>query len=117
MSTRTHERSTTNGPGHVQAPAPFSLAIDPEALRPLIAAVVAEAVAQLGHAQAALPDGKLAYSEQEAARLLGLNEHQLRDERLRGRIRASAIVGRRIRYRREDLVAYLAERRWEPNER
>jgi hypothetical protein len=35
----------------------------------------------------------------------------LRDERRRGRIAASQVVGRRIRYKREDRTAYLAERR------
>jgi hypothetical protein len=42
---------------------------------------------------------------------LGLHVHQLRDERRRGRIQASQIVGRRIRYLRADLERYLAERR------
>lgn len=119
MPPRTHERSA-NGTGRhsatAPAPAPIALAIDPEALRPLIAAVVAEALAQLGQAQAALPDGEV-FTEQEAARFLKLNEHQLRDERLRRRIRASAIVGRRVRYRRADLLTYLTEREWKPPER
>jgi hypothetical protein len=88
------------------------LQVDPEELRPIVAAVVAEVLAQLKDDQAAL-DGKLAYSEQEAAALLGLAPHQLRDERLRGRIAASSIVGRRIRYLRGDLVGYLMARRCE----
>ncbi|HEY8504821.1 MAG TPA: helix-turn-helix domain-containing protein [Gemmataceae bacterium] len=88
------------------------LHIDPESLRPLIRAAVDEALAALRAAEAALPaEGKLCYSEAEAARLLGVNEHVLRDERRRGRIVASQIVGRRIRYRREDLVGYLMARR------
>jgi hypothetical protein len=37
--------------------------------------------------------------------------HQLRDERLRGKITASKIVGGRIRYTREDLVQYLLTHR------
>jgi hypothetical protein len=36
----------------------------------------------------------------------------LRDERRRGRIHASQIVGRRIRYTREDLMNYLIARRF-----
>jgi hypothetical protein len=83
---------------------------NPEVLRPLIKEIVAEVLAQLKDAEARLPD-KLAYSEPEAARLLGLNPWQLRDERLRGRIHASAVVGGRVRYRREALVHYLAERK------
>ena len=49
----------------------------------------------------------MAYSEEEAARLLGLNSHQLRDERRRGRTAASQFVGRQIRYLREDLISDL----------
>jgi Helix-turn-helix domain len=85
--------------------------LDGEQLRPLVEAVVAEAVRQLDADRQRLGDGKLAYSEGEAAGLLGLEEHQLRDERRRGRIAASAIVGRRIRYQRSDLLAYLTARR------
>jgi hypothetical protein len=94
----------------------INLEVAPEVLKPLIAQIVSEVVGQL-EAERSKLDGKLAYSEQEAASLLGLREHQLRDERLRSRIRASAIVGRRIRYLRQDLLAYLLERRWEPNGR
>jgi hypothetical protein len=91
-------------------PAGVNVSLDAEALRPLIQEVVAEVLAQLREAEAKLPE-KLCYSEQEAARLLSLNVWQLRDERLRGRISASAIVGKRIRYARQDLIAYLASRR------
>jgi excisionase family DNA binding protein len=89
----------------------LSLQLGPDALRPLIAEIVAEALRQLEAARARVPDGRLAYSEEEAARLLGLEPHVLRDERRRGRIGASQVVGRRIRYSREDLLGYLAERR------
>jgi hypothetical protein len=74
--------------------------------------VVREALAQLEAARAAVPE-RLAYSEQEAARLIGLEPHQLRDERRRGRISASTVVGKRIRYTRDDLVNYLMSRRTE----
>jgi hypothetical protein len=80
------------------------------ALRPLVELVVAEVLARMRQDEARLPD-RLAYSEEEAARLLGLEPYQLRDERLRGRIAASQIVGRRIRYSRKDLLGYLAARR------
>jgi hypothetical protein len=95
----------------VSEPSPFTLTLDPAVLRPFIAQVVTEVFAQLEASRQALPENRLAYSEQEAARLLGLESHQLRDERRRGRIAASAIVGRRIRYMRDDLVAYLMSRR------
>jgi hypothetical protein len=51
------------------------------------------------------------FIEEEAARLLGLELHVLRDERRRGRIATSQIVGRRIRYTQADLLNYLAARR------
>ena len=81
--------------------------IDPVTLKPLVAEVVREVLSQTRTDNRQLPDSPLAYSEPEAASLLGLEPHQLRDARLRGVIRASKITGRRIRYRREDLVAYL----------
>ena len=90
--------------------APLSLNLDPDALRPLIAEVVAQTVAALEADRARLGD-RLAYSEPEAARLIGLHVHQLRDERLRGRITASRIVGRQVRYLRQDLLDYLQTRR------
>jgi hypothetical protein len=91
--------------------APVSLAIDAAALRPLIEQVVTETLRQLQEINATLPDC-LAFSEQEAARLIGLSTWQLRDERLRGRISASQVTGRRIRYQRSDLLQYLESRRW-----
>ena len=78
------------------------LNISPEELRPVIEAAVIETLGDL-----------LALSEPEAARVVGLESHQLRDERLRGRIGASAIVGRRIRYLRDDLLKYLKRNRTE----
>jgi hypothetical protein len=89
----------------------INLQLSPEALEPLIRRVVEETMARLEEQRAKL-DGRIAYSEEEAARLIGLEPHQLRDERRRGRIEASAIVGRRIRYLRQDLVSYLMGRRW-----
>jgi hypothetical protein len=89
---------------------PFHLQIDPEALRPLIRAAAAEAVAAFREAEAKLPE-RLAFDEREAARLLGMNPHQLRDERRRKRIQASKIVGGRIRYSKKELLRYLDERK------
>jgi hypothetical protein len=97
--------------GRQQQPAGLSLQLGPDALRPLISEIVREVMQQLEAARARVPDGRLAWSEEEAARLLGLEPHVLRDERRRGRIAASSIVGRRIRYTREDLVSYLMGRR------
>ena len=69
-------------------PSPFALTLPPEALRPLIREVVVEVLDQFRQAEART-DGRLCYSEAEAARLLGLEPHVLRDERLRGRIGAA----------------------------
>jgi hypothetical protein len=98
-------------PAEENGPA-LSLTLDPAALKPLIAAVVAEVLAALEADRNRLDD-RLAYSEAEAARLLGLHVHQLRDERLRSRIGASKIVGGRIAYTRDDLLNYLMRTRLE----
>jgi hypothetical protein len=86
------------------------LTLHAEALRPLVQMIVAEVLARTQASSAHVPD-RLTFSEPEAAALLGLKPHQLRDERRRGRIGASSIVGRRVRYVREDLIQYLASRR------
>jgi hypothetical protein len=94
----------------------FHFAFDPDALRPLIESVVAEAIGRLEAARPGAAAGeRLAYGEAEAARLIGLNAHQLRDERRRGRITASVGPGRKILYSLEDLKTYLLSRRWTPN--
>jgi hypothetical protein len=85
----------------------IALTVPPEALK----GIIREVLAEVDQARAAVPERRLAYSEAEAAALLGLAPHQLRDERLRGKIASSQIVGRRVRYLRGDLVAYLMARR------
>jgi Helix-turn-helix domain len=98
----------------LQSDAPFALRVDPAGLAPLIRNIVTEVLAQIEADRQMLPEnGKLCYSEAEAAALLGVEPHVLRDERRRGRIGASQIVGRRIKYTKADLLAYLAERRIE----
>jgi hypothetical protein len=86
------------------------LPVNLEALKPLIAEVVGEALARLQAHQAALGEPQ-AYPEPKAAALLGLRPHQLRDERLRGRIGHSRVVGNQVRYTRQDLLDYLMARR------
>jgi hypothetical protein len=88
-------------------PAALALTLPPDALRPLVEQIVTEVLARLDQARATLPADRLAYSEPEAARLLGMQRHQLRDERLRGRIQASKIVGKQVRYLPQDLTNYL----------
>ena len=84
---------------------------DPELFKPLIEQAVEAAMLKIENARATAGD-RLCYSEPEAASLLGLQPHQLRDERLRGKIKASSIVCRRIRYTRQDLMGYLISRPW-----
>jgi hypothetical protein len=106
----THAAATPRQSATAAPSAGLSLHLDPAALGPLIRQVVEATLLQLEQARAAIGD-RLAYSEAEAARLLGLAPHQLRDERLRGRIAASQVVGRRVRYLRDDLIRYLMARR------
>jgi hypothetical protein len=84
----------------------------PADLEPLIDSIIERVVARLESERSAMAD-RIAFSEAEAAALLGIEDHVLRDERQRGGIVASRIVGRRIRYQRADLLAYLTERRIE----
>ncbi len=78
----------------------------------LIETVVRRTLEEEGRWACRLPDdGRLAFSEPEAAAMLSMNPWQLRDERLRGRITASKIAGRKIRYTKQDLLDYLAAAR------
>jgi hypothetical protein len=79
-----------------------------EELRPLVESVVEQVLLRF-HSDS----DRIAFSETEAAEILGVPRTSLRDDRLRGRISAS-LVGRRIRYTRQDLLDYLADRKWEP---
>jgi hypothetical protein len=92
----------------------LNLQLDDSALSPLVAAVTEKVLAVLEANRAIVNGAKVAYAEAEAARMLSMNYHQLRDERVRGRILASVGPGRKILYCREDLLRYLAARRWEP---
>lgn len=87
----------------------MNLLVDPAELRPLVAAVVAEVLALT----AALPGDRLAWSEKEAAPLLGLRQHQLRDLRLAGRIACSRGPKNAPLYTRADLAAFLLSTREE----
>ena len=90
----------------------MQLNLDPEELAPLIKTTVQETWARIRDDEQQLGD-RLAVDEATAARMLGLERHQLRDERARGRIGSSQIVGRRIRYTKADLLEYLARNRTE----
>lgn len=60
-------------------------------LRRLVRPVAEEIAAVLGSRS---DDDRLAYTEPEAARLLGVASHQLRDARLRGEITSTKVGGR-----------------------
>lgn len=79
------------------------LEIDPAELTPIVRIAVAEVLAQgdrLGDTN------RLGYPEAEAARLLGLAKHQLRDARRRGEI-GGRRIGRSVVYSRAALMAWL----------
>jgi hypothetical protein len=91
------------------------MSIDPGPLTELVRRLFAEALADQDAQRQQLPD-RLAFSEAEISRLLSLHQHQLRDERRRRRSAASQVVGKRIRYTREDLMSYFAANRIERGE-
>ena len=74
-------------------------------LRPIVQVAVAEALERLQAEQARL-NGRLAYTQPEAAALVGVRANTLRDARLRGEL-AGSMVGNKIVYTREELVAFL----------
>ena len=78
-------------------------------LRPVIAAAVASVLEQLDRDRAKVGQ-RLAFPEPEAAELLGIRSHVLRDARLRGEI-TGARVGKKTLYSRESLLKFLADRR------
>ena len=88
----------------------MKIELDPKTLAPLIEQVVAETLRQVDEDRARLGD-RLAYPEAEAAALLGVGRHVLRDARLRGAIEAST-VGKRIVYTRSALESFLQRNRW-----
>lgn len=89
----------------------ISLNLDATTLAPLIRQIVGEVLAQSNGDEAKANQGKLAYSEQEAGRLVGVPAHVIRDSRLRGELKAS-LVGKRIRILHADLLVFLEKRRW-----
>ena len=78
---------------------------DREDLRPLVQLAVAEALDRL-EAERAKFSGRLAYTEPEAAVLLSVKPHVLRDCRRRGELQG-ARIGSKIVYTRSDLLAFL----------
>ena len=85
----------------------MKIEFSPDDLRPLVRQVAAEVIDRLRDGEAKI-NGRLAYPESEAAALLGLPRHSLRDLRLSGQVRASRL-GKRVLYSRESLLELLRE--------
>lgn len=79
---------------------------DIDALRPVIDAAVEATLAKINETGQRVGD-QLAYSEANAAALLGIGRHQLRDARYRQEI-AAVKVGKSWLYTRESLLRFLA---------
>jgi hypothetical protein len=78
-----------------------------EPLKPVIREMVAEELAQIEADRAKVGDGRKAFFEADAAKLLGMTRFQLRGLRYNGRITAS-VVGPRNRpmYSQNDLEGF-----------
>ncbi len=81
---------------------------DEASLHPLVDAVVAAAIERLDDNRVKL-NGRLGYTEPEAAALIGVQPHVLRDCRLRGEISAKK-VGKRYIYGRSALEELLDDK-------
>ena len=79
----------------------MKLDLDQDDLRPLVAAVLD----QLRTEQPTLPE-RLSFPEAEAATLLGVPRHVLRDARLRGEI-TGRLLGKKIIYARSELIRFV----------
>lgn len=84
------------------------LQIPDDSLRPLVKTIVAEVLAE--YSQIIGTEGRLAYTEPEAAALLGLTGRQLGEQRRAGRLSYSRGPKGAILYTKADLLAYLADR-------
>jgi hypothetical protein len=78
---------------------------DREDLRPLVELAVTEALDRMEEERAKV-SGRLAFTEGEAAALLGVRPYVLRDCRRRGEVQG-AKVGSKIVYTRADLLEFL----------
>jgi excisionase family DNA binding protein len=82
---------------------------DDAVLRPLIERVVVAVLDRLECDRAKVGE-RMAFSEAEAAALLGVQRHVLRDARLRGEL-SGCRIGKGIRYERDELLQFLRRRR------
>jgi len=75
-------------------------------LQPIIAAAVRATLEQIQADDAKLDGQRLGFPEAEAAALLGVRSHVLRDARLRGEI-SGRLIGKKIIYARAELLRFL----------
>ena len=87
----------------------MKIEFSPDDLRPLVELIVDETLEKIGETRAKL-SGRLAYPEPEAAALLGVQPHVLRDARLRGEIVGSK-AGKKTVYERTELLKFLQRNR------
>ena len=90
----------------------LKIEFDCDALRPLVNLAVAEALERMESERAKL-NGRLAFTEPEAAVLLGVKPYVLRDCRRRGEIEG-AKVGSKVVYTRADLLTFLDRQKENP---
>lgn len=83
------------------------LEINPDDIRPIVAAAVEAVLARRAAGESQLGP-RLGFPEAEAAQLLGIEQHVLRDARLRGEINAVRL-GRQWIYSRETLLKFLGQ--------
>ena len=81
----------------------LTVTFNAEALRQIVEEVVTEMLERFSS------DQRVAYPEAEAAHLLGIPRHSLRDARLRCEVKASK-VGSRWLYSRAQLLEFLRNR-------
>ena len=85
----------------------MKITFDADDLRPIIEQVVTETLARVDDDRPG--DDRLAYTESEAAAMIGLEQHVLREQRRLGRIEPCAVrPGRRVLYTPASIRAFLA---------
>ena len=78
----------------------MKLEFSKDELRPLVAEIVTEVLERFDG------DGRLAWDESEAAKLIGVARHVLRDARLTGKVQHGR-CGRKILYSRRQLLDFV----------
>ena len=76
----------------------------------IVADTVRETLEQISNNPEQLPTDRLAFPEDEAARLMGVAKHVLGDARRRGEV-VGSLVGKKIVYTRSELLAFLDRQR------